>query len=161
MISVSSARLKPQNAIYIWKSAVRVNIFGEILQGLSFVEQLQTLLVLKPLGLKCICSGKEYSKLLREKYTSHKSSFLPHSVSLSRKSHNIHTNKVWACFMCCREKRLLGLKRERDWEREKEMLCNCDPVRCGQQSTLSITSRAKCDTRAEIGPSFNKQIPLN
>lgn len=94
MIAVSSAHLIPQNSIYTWKIAVRVNIFGEILQGLSFVEQLQTLLVLKPLGLKCICSDKEYGKLLREKYTSHKSSFLPHSVSLSRKSHNIRTNKV-------------------------------------------------------------------
>lgn len=57
-----------------------------------------SLLVLKPLGLKCICSDEEYNKLLREKNTPHKSSFLPHSVSLRRKSHNRHTNKV--CVSC-------------------------------------------------------------
>lgn len=105
------------------------------------------LLVLEPLGLKCICSDEEHIILLREKNTPHKSSFLPRSVFLRRKSHNRHTNKVWACFMFCGEKRLLGLKRNPEWE--KEMLCNCDPVRHSQlyQSPpgLNVTQGLKLD----------------
>ncbi len=164
LIPVYSAHLKPReyhihlknrcSCKHIWWD-VELSPSGPIFSRTAS----NSLLVLKPLGLKCICSDEEYSKLLREKNTPHTSSFLPHSVSLRRKSHNRHTNKVWACFMCCGEKRLLGLKRNQS-ERRKCCVIVTRSWR-GQQSTLSITSRAKCDTRSEIRPSFNKQIPLN